>query len=165
MMWLFFSSTSRRTHELLPCGLQWRKLVKLFKKKTSKFYWYDFTVRGERYRGSTKEANQTRAEKIAGLKLAQAIEATDPLPRKVPLLREFSKYFLNWVDEARREEKTKIYYRDGWRLLSATRLVGMRLDQITAEVADRIKFPGSASNANCALRTLRRMLHQAETRS
>lgn len=136
--------------------------MKLFKKKRSKFYWYDFMVRGERYRGSTKEANETRAAKIAGLKLAQAIEGTDPLPRKAPRLREFSKNFLNWVDEARREEKTKIYYRDGWRLLSTTGLAGMRLDQITAEVAERIKFPGSPSNANCALRTLRRMLHQAE---
>ena len=136
--------------------------MKLFKKPHSSFYWYDFMVRGERYRGSTKEANEKRAAKIAGLKLAQATEGTDPLPRTAPLLREFSKGFLKWVDEARREEKTKIYYRDGWRLLSTTALAGMRLDQITAEVADRIKFPGSASNANCALRTLRRMLHQAE---
>jgi integrase len=38
----------------------------------------------------------------------------------------------------------------------------MRLDQITADVTDRLSFPGSASNANCALRTLRRMLHKAE---
>jgi integrase len=136
--------------------------VKLFKKRRSKFYWYDFMVRGERFRGSTQEAKETRAAKIAGLKLAQVIEGTDPLPRKAPLLREFSKDFLKWVDEARREEKTKIYYRDGWRLLSATGLAGMRLDKITAEVADGSKFPGSAPNANCALRTLRRMLHQAE---
>ena len=26
------SLTIKRTHELLPCGLQWRKLVKLFRK-------------------------------------------------------------------------------------------------------------------------------------
>lgn len=136
--------------------------MKLFKKRNSSFYWYDFTVRGERYRGSTKEANQARAAKIAGLKLTQATEGTDPLPRKAPVLREYARDFLKWVDEARREEKTKIYYRDGWRLLSGTELAGMRLNQITAEVADRIKFPGSASNANCALRTLRRMLRQAE---
>jgi integrase len=136
--------------------------VKLFKKSDSSFYWYDFTVRGERYRGSTKETNQARAAKIAGLKLARATAGTDPLPRKAPSLREFSRDFLKWVDDARREDKTKIYYRDGWRLLAATDLAGMRLDQITAEVADRTKFPGSAANANCALRTLRRMLHQAE---
>jgi len=136
--------------------------VKLFKKSDSSFYWYDFTVRGERYRASTKEATEARAAKIAGLKLAQVIEGTDPLPRKAPVLRAFSQEFLKSVNEARLEEKTKIYYRDGWRLLSATVLAGMRLDQITADVADKISFPGSASNANCALRTLRRMLHNAE---
>lgn len=32
-----------------------RKLVKLFKKPKSKFYWYDFTVQGHRYRGSTQD--------------------------------------------------------------------------------------------------------------
>lgn len=136
--------------------------MKLFKKSDSAFYWYDFTVRGERFRGSTKETNETRAAKIAGLKLAHATEGTDPLPRKAPVLRDFSRDFLSWVKEARREEKTKIYYRDGWRLVQATDLAGMRLDQITAEAVDTITFPGSASNANCALRTLRRMLHQAE---
>jgi hypothetical protein len=60
-MFEFFSITSRGTHECLPCGLQWRKLVELLRKKNSKFYWYDFTVRGQRYRGSTKETNITRA--------------------------------------------------------------------------------------------------------
>jgi hypothetical protein len=119
-------------------------------------------VRGERFRGSTMEANATRAAKIAGLKLAQATEDSDPLPRKAPRLEEFARDFLKWVDEARRAEKTKIYYRDGWRLLSQAQLAGMRLDQITPDVTDRIAFPGSPSNANCALRTLRRMLHMAE---
>ena len=32
--------------------------MKLFKKSKSHFYWYDsLTVRGQRYRGSTKESN------------------------------------------------------------------------------------------------------------
>lgn len=43
-----------------------------------------------------------------------------------------------WVTNAKLEQKSKLYYQDGWR------------------------FPGSASNVNCALRTLRRMLHRAE---
>lgn len=136
--------------------------MKLFKKPKSSFYWYDFAVRGQRYRGSTQETTQARAAKIAALKLAQATEGSDPLPRKAPVLREFSRRFLDWVKEARREEKTKIYYRDGWRLLSTTDLTGMRLDQITADVTERVNFSGSPSNANCALRTLRRMLHKAE---
>src|SRR5208283_1152564 len=95
---MFFWSTSRRTRELLPCGLQWRKLVKLFKKSKSHFYWYDFTVRGQRYRGSTKESNSTRAAKIAGLKLVLALEGSDPLDRKAPTLRDFSRRSLEPVD-------------------------------------------------------------------
>lgn len=136
--------------------------MKLFKKRKSSFYWFDFTVRGQRYRGSTQQTNQTRAAKIAALKLGRALEGDDPLPKKLPALSEFSKDFLQWVSEARRAEKTKSYYRDGWRLLSMTVLARTRIDQITAEVAEKISFPGSASNANCALRTLRRMLHKAE---
>ena len=45
-----------------------RKLVKLFKKPKSKFYWYDFTVRGRRYRASTQETKSVRALKVASLK-------------------------------------------------------------------------------------------------
>ena len=41
-----------------------RKLVKLFKKPKSKFYWYDFTARGRRYRASTQETKSVRAQQI-----------------------------------------------------------------------------------------------------
>jgi hypothetical protein len=65
---MFFLSSSGRTHERLPCGLQRRKIVELFRKKDSRFYWYDFKVRGQGCRGSTKETNRKRAEKIAARK-------------------------------------------------------------------------------------------------
>ncbi len=136
--------------------------MKLFKKSDSSFYWYDFTVRGERYRGSTKETNETRAAKIAGLKLAAALEGRDPLDRKTPTLREYSKKFLGWVDTARLESQTQRYYRNGWRLLEKTSIAGMRMDRITADAAEALRFPGSAASGNNALRTLRRMLHKAK---
>jgi site-specific recombinase XerD len=136
--------------------------VELFRKPNSNFFWYDFTVAGRRYRGSTRETNKTRASKIAGLKLAQLLEGNDPLDKKPPVLRDFSRRFLEWVNTARLEDKSKTYYRDGWRLLAATIVVGMRLNQITRDVADELKFPGSAFNTNRALRTLRRMLRKAE---
>ncbi|MGO9517795.1 MAG: tyrosine-type recombinase/integrase [Candidatus Korobacteraceae bacterium] len=75
---------------------------------------------------------------------------------------EFSVRFLDWVNTAKLEPKTKGYYRDGWRLLAATPIVGMRLERITADDVDTLDLSGTASNANCALRTLRRMLHKAE---
>jgi integrase len=136
--------------------------VELFKKRKSKYWWYDFTVRGERFRGSTKEANESRARKIAALRFADACENNDPLPRKAPTLREVSVRFLEWVDWARLVPKTKTYYQDGWRLLTATFILAMRLDAINNGVAERLSFTGSAANTNCALRTLRRLLHKAE---
>ncbi|MGO9305413.1 MAG: hypothetical protein ACLP3R_17245 [Candidatus Korobacteraceae bacterium] len=71
--------------------------MKLFKKAKSKFYWYDFTVRGQRYRGSTNETKAARATTAAGLRLAQAVENKDPLPKKAPVLLEFSRRFLEWL--------------------------------------------------------------------
>ena len=150
------------THELLPCGLLGGDLVKLFKKNKSKYYWYDFTVRGERYRGSTKETNQTRAQKAASLKLTAVIKGNDPLDKKPPTLREFSKDFLQWVETGRLESDSRRYYRNGWRLLEQTKIAAMRMDQITKDEVEKLKFPGSASNGNNALRTLRRMFTKSK---
>jgi integrase len=136
--------------------------VELFRKRKSKFYWYDFTVGGRRYRGSTKESNKTRAGAIAALKLANTTEGRDPLPRKAPGLQEFSGRFLEWVKSVKLEHKTKVYYRNGWRLLAASPIAGMRLDKIMGDDIEALSFTGSPSNANSALRTLRRILHKAE---
>jgi len=136
--------------------------VKLFRKPKSPFYWYDFTVRGRRYRASTQETKAARAGKIAGLKLAAALQGSDPLDRKAPTLREFSSRFLDWVKSARLEHDTQRYYRNGWRLLKVTPIAGMRLDHITADDAEALRFPGSSANANNALRTLRRMLNKGK---
>lgn len=139
----------------------------LFRKKNSKFFWYDFTVRGKRYRASTKETNETRAQNIAALKLAAAIKGGDPLPTKPPTLREFSLDFLGWVDTARLEPKTRRYYRNGWRLLDEVKVdersffVGKRMDQISSEEVEALRFSGSPSNGNNALKTLRRMFSMA----
>jgi integrase len=137
--------------------------VELFRKGNSKYWWYDFTVRGRRFRSSTKETNEHRAQKIAALKFADACEHGDPLPRKAPTLKEASVRFLDWVKTARLAPKTKTYYQDGWRLLSTTAIVGAQLDAITNDQAERLDFPGAAGNINCALRTLRRLLHKAES--
>ncbi len=136
--------------------------MKLFKKPKSKFYWYDFTVRGRRYRASTQETKSVRAVQIASLKLASVMERTDSLPTKPAVLQEFADRFLDWVNDARLEEKTRKFYRNGWRLLKSTSVAMLRVDQITGDCAEQLKFPGSSANANCALRTLRRMLHKAE---
>jgi len=66
-------------------------------------------VRGQRYRGSTQETKADRASKVAGLKLAQVVEGTDPLPKKSNTLAEFSERFLTWITDARLESQTKRY--------------------------------------------------------
>jgi site-specific recombinase XerD len=136
--------------------------VKLFKKPKSKFYWFDFTVRGQRYRGSTGETKMVRATKVASMRLARALEHGDLLPTKPTVLAEFCEQFLNWLDEARLEEKTKKFYRNGCRLLKMTAICSIRMAEVSTEQLERLRFPGSAANANCALRTLSRMLHKAE---
>lgn len=136
--------------------------MELLRKKNSKYWWYDFTVRGERHRGSTKETQLARAQKIAALKLSQAIEGTDPLDRKAPTLLEFSSRFVEWVKTARLEHDTQRYYLNGWRLLQSTSLPNVRLDRINADVVEALRFPGSPSNGNNALRTLRRILNKAQ---
>lgn len=137
--------------------------MELFRKSKSRFYWYDFTVCGKRYRASTKETNETRAAKIAALALAKALEGSDPLDRKAPTLREFSVRFLEWVDTARLEPKSRRYYQNGWRLLLAhPSILGARMDRITGDEIEALRFPGSASNANNALKTLRRMFSKAK---
>lgn len=136
--------------------------MKIFNKPKSKYFWYDFTVRGRRFRGSTKETAEHRAAKIAALKYADACEKGDPLPRKAPTLKQASVRFLKWVEAARLAPKTKTYYQDGWRLLQTTGILHLRIDAIDNDIAEQLNFSGSAANANCALRTLRRLLHKAE---
>lgn len=136
--------------------------MKLFKKPKSPYFWYDFTVREKRYRGSTKETQAARASKIAGLKLTAALQGSDPLDRKAPTLREFSLKFLEWVKTARLEPDTQRYYRNGWKLLEPTAITSLRLNRITADDAEALRFSGSPSNGNNALRTLRRMLNKGK---
>jgi len=136
--------------------------VELFEKQNSKFYWYDFTVRGKRYRGSTKQTVRVKAEKVAALKLAEAMGEHNPLDRKVPTLMEYSSRFLEWVSTARLAPGSRTYYRYGWKLLQNTAIVGMKLDHITNDDAEALRFPASAANGNTALRTLRRMLRKAK---
>jgi hypothetical protein len=163
MIWVFLSF-SRRNTRVASVRAATEELVKLFKKAKSRFYWFDFTVRGQRYRGSTGETKAARATKVASMKLAQALEHGGLFPTKALVLAEFSRRFLSWLEEARLEEKTKKFYRNGCRLLKVTITFGARLAEIRTEDAERLKFPRPA-NANCALRTLRRMMEAHLPRS
>lgn len=45
------------------------------KRPGSKFYWYDFWLEGERYRGSTKRTNKREAEKVEEAERRKALDA------------------------------------------------------------------------------------------
>jgi integrase len=135
--------------------------------KKGRFYHYRFMIDGERYQGSTKETNPGKARQFESVLMAK-IRDGGPNPHlgKAPLLSAFAPVFLKHVDKQAEAKnlagKTKKSYQNGCRLLSATPVWGMRIDRIGRSEASELSFPGSGSNANQALRTLRRLLSYAE---
>ena len=124
-------------------------------------WYYLFYINGRRYRGSTKTKNKKQAQR-AEAKARVAAEVGETLrPKRAPLLREFAKQFLDWLDKTTLEPKTKHVYKNGSRLILQTDLCGMPMDQITADDVETTKFHESAHSRNCAIRTLRRMLGKA----
>ena len=105
--------------------------MELFRKKGARFYWYDFKVRGKQYRGSTKSEQQQRG--LEGLPLCGSHKQLKYglLDRKAPSLQELSTRFRGWVESAGLASTTRKYDANGWRLLSSTCIVGVRLDHIT----------------------------------
>jgi len=145
--------------------------VSLFKR--GRFWHFEFQVNGTRYRGSTKQATQTRARQIEVHKMQEAQEnGYTPLPKKAPILRDFAAAVLKTFDNGPLDADTKRYYRNGWGRIETTPLAGMRLDRITTDVAAAVQLDGSPSWQNQALRTLSvilakgvqyRYLHQKPT--
>lgn len=123
---------------------------------------YDFSMAGQRYRGSTKETVLSRARKVEALTMTEARDRGPAvIPKRAPILRDFSNRFLQWVDASQLEPASKLYYRNGWRMIRETPLAGMQLDRITADQIQGVRFEGSSANTNNGLRTLRRMLGKA----
>lgn len=136
--------------------------MSVYKRENSSFYQYDFESNGERYRGSTKQTTEYKARIFESTLMAQLRE-DGILVRKSPTLDKFSSAFLEWVSRSQQiKEKSRKYYRQGWTLLAETKLKNMRMDQIRDKHVDVISFPAGPSNANCAIRTLRRIFSMAK---
>ncbi len=135
----------------------------IYKRKNSKFWLADFTVDGQRFRKSTGVTTKTKAMEVAAGLLRQAQTGTAPARKgPMPVLSVFvEEQFLPYIQASQLDSNTKRYYETGWRLLSATRIAGWRLDRITTVEAELFQFPGTGSTANCALRTVRRILSLA----
>jgi integrase len=131
--------------------------------RREKYFHYDFTVAGKRFRGSTRQTSESRARKVESKLIAKA-EQSGPsaVLRRAPLLSVFGSRFLSWVNDGRGlAANTRRYYRLGWQRIAETPLMGMTLDRITPEEVDGLLLSGSPRYVNQALRTLRRLLGKA----
>lgn len=124
---------------------------------------YDITLDGKRLRGSTGQRDEYLAKLFLNDKMAEGRKrGVDALLRKPPVLKDFAVEFTAWVENTQSiEPRTKRYYRDGAKMLLKTCLAEFRMDRISNHDCETIKFPGGPYNANCALRTLRRMFGKA----
>lgn len=129
-------------------------------------FYYDFRFKGRRYRGSTGETRKVAAQFIESSIIKKVQESRNPNPlAKAPLLRDFAPNFLRFVKQCVAAQQlsasTENTYRYGWLLLEKDDIAGRRIDDIRTVDAAVLKFPGSPSNANMALRTLHRILSYA----
>jgi integrase len=136
--------------------------MRLYRREDSKFLWCEFGLDGRMYRFSTKQTNEKKAERWAGMKQASIEGRGGPVIRRSPRLEDFAPRFLEWFNKTDRSAASRKYYANGVRLLEATEIWKLHLDQITKSMVEALQFPHSPSTANSALRTLRRMLHQAK---
>lgn len=139
--------------------------MSLYQRKKGGHWYYDLRVRGVRYRGTTKQATKSKAETFEAMLRMGLEDGTNPIgSRKAPILSDFTGEFMSYVNASGRADKTKTYYTSGIRLLSETPLSRMKLDRISTPDIEVCGFPHSNSNANCALRTLRRLLKFAKSK-
>ena len=70
-------------------------------------WYYLFYINGRRYRGSTKTKNRKHAERIEA-KARVAAEARESLhPKRAPLIQDFAKQFLEWLDNTTLNRKPR----------------------------------------------------------
>jgi hypothetical protein len=101
-------------------------------------WWYRFRWNGCQYRGSCETVKESEAKKVESLVLSRLMENKAlPGSRKIPTLREFSTWFLPWLEalpaDRPPKEGTRRYYRQGWALLAKTKLAGMKIDHIKSD--------------------------------
>jgi len=135
--------------------------------KRGSTYWYQCRWNGKQYRGSCKTSRLSEAKKVESLVLARLLENTRPPgSQKMPTLAEFSGRFFQWMGSLPTDrppkEGTRKYYHVGWKLLEKTALAGRRIDHIERDHISALAVGSSPPNTNNALRTLRRMLKQAQ---
>src|ERR1700678_1032662 len=103
-------------------------------------WYYLFYINGRRYRGSTKTTNKKRAERLEAKARVTAESGESLHPKRAPLIQDFAKEFLEWLDKTTLEPKTKNNYKNGCRLILQSALCGKRMDEITSDDVQTTKF-------------------------
>lgn len=137
--------------------------MELYQRPETKFWIADFVVNGKRFRMSTKQKRKSAAMEVAMEFYRREQRRRRPSQKqKIRTLAELAKErFQPFIEASTLDSDSKRYYQTGWRLLSETAARDWRLEEIDASEVDMLRFSGSGANANCALRTLRRMLSLA----
>jgi site-specific recombinase XerD len=130
--------------------------------KRGEIYHFDFMVNGKRYRGTTGEATKRKAQKVEQILTGEARYGR-LLDRKAPTLGELGERFMAFLDASTGlDTDTVRYYKNGWRMLGETKLIGIRISDLNNDDVDAMgPITGSGYNINNARRTLRRMLSKA----
>jgi len=130
--------------------------------KRGDVYHFDFMMGGKRYRGTTNQKTEGKARKVEQILMSEA-RMGRMLDRKAPTLGELEKRFTEFLDASTGlDSDTVRYYKNGLRMLKATKLVGVRISELSNEDVDALgPSDGSGYNINNARRTLRRMLSKA----
>jgi len=90
-----------------------------------KVWYYLFYLNGKRFRGSTKTENLKKAQCIYADATVRAEAGESLKPQRAPVIQGFVPRFLEWVDKAMLEPKTKADYKNGCRLILKSGLLGM----------------------------------------
>src|ERR1700733_11464324 len=97
MMPLTYLRMSKLADAFHPCGQHWRDSMAITKR--GKYWHYEFMIDGRKYRGTTKETVKSRANTFEALRIADIRNNGGNLNlRRAPVLRDFSKRFLVFVD-------------------------------------------------------------------
>lgn len=125
-------------------------------------WYYLFWIKGKRYKGSTETRDKNEARKVEARKRVAA-ENGESLkqPKKAVTVRDLITNFEAWVKTINKAPSTIADYVNGCRLILATDLAGMRVDQVTDDDISATKFHESPYSTNSALRTLRRAFRRA----
>jgi hypothetical protein len=127
-------------------------------KLLSPFWWTVFGANGHVYRQSTKQENKDMAETVAHQLMAK-VGADPNALKRTPRLDEELKRFEEWVENNQELRPNSIEgYQHGISMLRKSRLRLLPLDRINKDVVAATPFPGGPSNANTAIKTLRRLM-------